>query len=69
MSGSEAEWFADEAFWRETYSFMFPDTRLAAAPSEVEQIITWRGAMQGTCWTSPAVQDDTVSPLRDAASG
>ena len=47
MSDSETEWFADEAFWRETYSFMFPDTRLAAAPSEVEQIITLSGCDKG----------------------
>jgi len=47
MSDSEIEWFADEAFWRETYSFMFPDTRLAAAASEVEQIITLAGCDTG----------------------
>src|SRR5689334_3318427 len=47
MSDSETEWFANEAFWQETYSFMFPDTRLAAAPSEVEQIITLSGRDKG----------------------
>lgn len=47
MSDSETEWFADEAFWRETYSFMFPAARLAAAASEVEQIITLTGCDQG----------------------
>lgn len=40
MSDSETDWFADDAFWRETYSFMFTDARLAAATSEVEQIMT-----------------------------
>ena len=47
MSDSESEWFADEAFWRETYSFMFPDSRLAAAATEVEQIITLTGCDNG----------------------
>lgn len=47
MSDSETEWFADEAFWRETYSFMFPESRLAAAASEVEQIITLTGCDNG----------------------
>lgn len=47
MSDSEIEWFADEAFWRDTYSFMFPDSRLAAAASEVEQIITLTGCDNG----------------------
>ena len=47
MSDSETEWFADEVFWRETYSFMFPDSRLAAAAGEVEQIITLAACNQG----------------------
>jgi SAM-dependent methyltransferase len=47
MSDSETEWFADEDFWRETYSFMFPEARLAAGPSEVEQIIALAGCNAG----------------------
>ncbi len=33
------EWFADEAFWMATYPFMFPEKRIAAADSDVEQIL------------------------------
>ena len=33
------EWFDNDAFWRDTYSFMFPDTRLNAAKNEVDKII------------------------------
>src|SRR5205085_8594184 len=40
MSDSDIEWFADDAFWRETYNFMFPEARFAAAASDVEQILT-----------------------------
>ncbi|HEY2377374.1 MAG TPA: class I SAM-dependent methyltransferase [Gemmatimonadaceae bacterium] len=39
MNEFESEWFANEAFWRETYPFMFPEKRVAAATGEVEQII------------------------------
>jgi len=47
MSDSETEWFTDDAFWREAYSFMFPETRIAAASSEVEQIITLTACDKG----------------------
>lgn len=33
------EWFDNDAFWHDTYSFMFPDTRLNAARDEVDKII------------------------------
>ena len=33
------EWFDNDAFWRDTYSFMFPATRINAARDEVDKII------------------------------
>ena len=33
------DWFADDAFWETTFPFMFPESRLAAAESEVEQVL------------------------------
>jgi SAM-dependent methyltransferase len=47
MSDSETEWFANDAFWEATYSFMFTDARLAAAPSEVDQIIGLAACNEG----------------------
>ena len=41
------EWFADEDFWRETFPFMFPEARVAAATTEVEQILALTGASEG----------------------
>ena len=34
------EWYEDESFWRELYPYMFTDDRWAAAPQEVDQILT-----------------------------
>lgn len=36
---TKPEWFADEQFWIATYPFMFPDSRLAAASVEVDEIL------------------------------
>jgi SAM-dependent methyltransferase len=40
MPVSADEWFADESFWVTTFPFMFPASRMEAADSEVEQILT-----------------------------
>jgi SAM-dependent methyltransferase len=42
------EWFDNDAFWRETYSFMFPDTRINAAKDEVDKIIKLTKIKKGT---------------------
>jgi len=39
MTDVDDKWFADEAFWIATYPFMFPEKRIAAADSDVEQIL------------------------------
>jgi SAM-dependent methyltransferase len=41
------EWFDNDAFWRETYSFMFPDTRIDAAKDEVDKIIKLTNIKKG----------------------
>ncbi len=33
------EWFENESFWRETYAFMFPDTRIAEATDQVAKAL------------------------------
>ena len=33
------DWFENEAFWREAYAFMFPDTRIAEAADQVAKAI------------------------------
>ena len=33
------EWFDDDAFWRELYPFMFPESRIEGAAGEVDKII------------------------------
>jgi SAM-dependent methyltransferase len=33
------EWFDDEALWRETYAFLFPETRFAAAIETVDKAL------------------------------
>jgi SAM-dependent methyltransferase len=34
------EWFEDETFWRELYPYMFPPERFAAAPGQVDQVLS-----------------------------
>src|SRR5689334_4707051 len=33
------DWFADDSFWETTFPFMFPESRIAAAGEEVEQLL------------------------------
>lgn len=47
MSHPGVEWFADEAFWRTTYRFMFSESRLAAAADEVASILALVGRADG----------------------
>lgn len=35
----KAEWFDDDAFWREMYPFMFPDARIAAADEQAAKVL------------------------------
>lgn len=43
MPESTPEWFADDAFWAATYPTMFPESRLAQAPTEVERVLALVG--------------------------
>ncbi len=38
-SSRPREWFDDDAFWRETYPFMFPPERFEAAPAEIAALL------------------------------
>ncbi|MBD3317985.1 MAG: methyltransferase domain-containing protein [Chitinivibrionales bacterium] len=42
-----AEWFDDEAFWRDLYPFMFTQERFEQASDEVEKIIKLTGVENG----------------------
>jgi hypothetical protein len=33
------EWFTNEEYWRETYSFMFPEEKFQKCREEAEKII------------------------------
>ncbi|MGD2216276.1 MAG: class I SAM-dependent methyltransferase [Gemmatimonadales bacterium] len=39
MNRASSDWYADEDLWIETYSYMFPETRVAAAVEEVDKIV------------------------------
>ena len=41
------DWFADDAFWREFYPYMFPPERFAASGEQVEQILKLTGCTTG----------------------
>jgi SAM-dependent methyltransferase len=41
------EWFEDEEFWRELYPYMFPAERFAAAPEQVDQVLSLTGLSEG----------------------
>jgi SAM-dependent methyltransferase len=41
------EWFEDEAFWRETYPYMFDAGRFATADKEVRKILKLTGVRRG----------------------
>lgn len=45
--GPNDDWFADEAFWETTFPFMFPDSRIAAAGEEVEQLLALAQCAKG----------------------
>jgi SAM-dependent methyltransferase len=47
LATANADWFADDAFWRETFPFMFPESRVAAAATEVDQIVALTGTLEG----------------------
>jgi SAM-dependent methyltransferase len=42
-----SDWYADEALWAETYSFMFPDSSFASAREQVSQLIGLSGIEGG----------------------
>lgn len=48
MDRAPGDWYADEALWVETYAFMFPDSRFAAAAEEVGQLIRLSGVEGGS---------------------
>jgi SAM-dependent methyltransferase len=43
----ESDWFADEAFWRWSFRFMFPQTRFDNAAAEVDQLTKLSGVDRG----------------------
>src|SRR5215831_15203354 len=44
---TKTEWFADENFWRDLYSFLFSDSAFADAEEQVEKIIQLTGVKSG----------------------
>jgi len=54
------EWFEDETFWRELYPHMFPPERFAAAPGQVDQVLSLAHSSGG------AVLDLCCGPGRHA---
>lgn len=42
-AGRAAEWFDHDAFWRETYPFMFNAARFAGTDAELEQVLVLAG--------------------------
>lgn len=42
-----SEWFEDEAFWVDTFPFLFPKERLEVAPEEVDGILSLTGLSGG----------------------
>ena len=54
------EWFEDESLWRELYPYVFPVERVAAAPSQVTQLLALAGVTGG------AVLDLCCGPGRHA---
>jgi SAM-dependent methyltransferase len=46
-SSRDADWFADEAFWKWSFRFMFPQKRFDNAPAEVEQLTNLAGFDRG----------------------
>jgi len=41
------QWFENEEFWRTFYPYMFGERQMAAAPGEVERVITLSGVARG----------------------
>ncbi len=48
MSRAPSDWYAEEDFWIETYSYMFPESRVAAGVEEVDKIIDLTRCSSGT---------------------
>ena len=47
MDRAPSDWYADEAFWAETYEFMFPDSVFAEASEQVSRLIELSGIDRG----------------------
>jgi SAM-dependent methyltransferase len=47
MNPRHENWFANDAFWEATYSFMFPETRFVAAAAQVSKIEALTGLSTG----------------------
>lgn len=47
MHGGSGDWFLDERFWEESYSFMFPEESFRKAEEQVERIIELSGQSEG----------------------
>jgi ubiquinone/menaquinone biosynthesis C-methylase UbiE len=60
--GRSKEWFENEAFWREAYVFMFPDTRIAEATDQMAK------ALALTSPSGKAVLDLCCGPGRCAVA-
>ncbi len=60
MNRAPSDWYADEAFWVETYAYMFPEPRFEAAADEVLKLIELTGCESG------AVLDLGCGPGRHA---
>jgi SAM-dependent methyltransferase len=48
MAQAADDWFQDEAFWSDTFPFMFPETRFVAAAEAVPKIATLTGMASGS---------------------
>lgn len=47
MDRAPSDWYANEAFWAETYPFMFPDSSFASAIEQVGRLIELSGVERG----------------------
>ena len=48
MKKYRKEWFDNDAFWRETYSYMFPESRFAGTAEAMELALKLTGIYKGS---------------------
>ena len=61
-------WYEDEAFWKATYPFMFPESRMDSGMPDVERVLMLAGIVKGEDLQSGPAMDLCCGPGRHSVA-